>query len=159
MAGFPVNLKYYQVGEPITFIVDITNTGNIDLSNATLSYQVLDGSTVLASGSGNQASIAKEKTWTFYTTGYRTTEANLGKNLAIKVTVTANGVSKTVTYTNPFRVDRRGMTVTITFANKGTGINGAYTTGDSLDYTITITNTGSLTLDDVEATTTFGSLS
>lgn len=143
----------YVIGEDVTYQVTITNTGNVPLSNVTLSNS-LSGAT-MPNGS-TIASIGVGETVTALVS-YTVKDSDAGKTLTNTVTATANGVTHSATATS-VTVHTYKLTVTVTISNNGTGIDNAYTTGDNINYTITVRNDSEIALSNVDVTSSLSSL-
>lgn len=149
----PADGAAYAVGETITWDVVIANTGNVPLTNMTLSGNTT-GSTIVGGASISTlavgASITKQITYTVKA-------SDNGKTIAGAITAAANGVTHTASAA-AVSVHSYGIAVKVAIANTGTGINKAYTTDDEIKYTITITNNSDVALTNVDVSSTIGSL-
>lgn len=149
----PTSDGAYNPGDTVRWAVNVVNTGNQTLKNGTLSDK-LTGATV------DNASIAtlpiKASTSRNVSFVTNETDSDVG-DMRNTVSVTANGVTKEAT-SGTFRVNRASLDVTVTIANTGTGINGAYTTGDDIIYTIKVTNDGTSTVNNINVGASLGSV-
>lgn len=149
----PADGKSYAIGEIITWDVTIANTGNAPLTNAKLTSN-LSGVTFADGGTIASIPVGASKT---LRASYTVKDADAGKSITQTVNAAANGVTKAVT-AQSVTVHTYRLTVTVTIANKGTGINSAYTTDDDIVYTITVKNDSDIALTDVGLTSSLSSL-
>lgn len=130
----------YIVGDEITYSIEVTNTGNVTLTNVTVS----DSSAVLGACTPAQpATLAPNASMTCSATHIVTqTDVNAGE-----YTNTATGRSN--------QTDPVTDSVTVNFVPSPsidvvkTVTPGTYEVGDTIPYTITATNTGNVTLTNV----------
>lgn len=159
------NNSLNDVGDIINYIFSVKNTGNVSLTNITLT-----DAKVLVKG-GPIALLNPQATDNAtFTAVYTITQADVDKGFVYN-TATATGsspgntndVTTASTNGNPAKptdvIDPTCPTCTITpfeqkgkialikkVTNTGTGVNGTFLQGDIIKYLFTITNTGNLTL-------------
>src|SRR5690606_19136155 len=151
--GDAATTAYNAVGDVLEYTITVTNTGNVTLSN----IEVNDALTGLSEVVATLAPAAFQT----FTTTYTVTQADLD-NGSVLNTATATGDDPDGTPVDPEdptdgEVETPGtQTPAFTLVKALTSINGdAATTaynavGDVLEYTITVTNTGNVTLENIE---------
>lgn len=158
--GDPANGETYALGETITWEIKVTNSGNVTLED----IQVGDSLTYLDDKSGKTLSGTLTAPAGFddtlgrgdsvtYTYSYKVTEADLGKFLVNAATATgkdSNGNDATPgsDEADPIPTDDLEPNLSVT---KEAHLTSA-AVGDTISYTITVTNTGNQTLNNIEVT-------
>lgn len=130
-----------KAGDVISYTLTVTNTGNVTLSNVT----VVDPMTGLNRSIGALVPGGIES----LTTSYTVTQADMDRGLIVNVA--------TVSAIGPDETGLRGQDEALVKANQNADItvditdNGAEITqaGQEIVYTITVTNTGNVTLENV----------
>ncbi|WP_232825793.1 DUF11 domain-containing protein, partial [Algoriphagus litoralis] len=134
---------YSTVGEPLEYEITVTNIGNVTLNNVVLT----DDLTSLTQNIGTMAPGASS----VYTTTYVVTQQDLDSGL-ITNEATATGVEATPQATpvsdkdNAVSVARRQPGIKL---NKQSSTASYAQPGDVIDYTLTVTNIGNVTLDNI----------
>lgn len=149
-----------KAGEDVTYSFLVTNTGNVTLSDLTVTDSDF-------SGTGRLSAIdCPSSTLTFgadeiCTATYTTTQADVDAGGSLTNTATAEGTppsSDTPTTSGPstveIPVDRQPAVTVVKHAGTPVDVNGNGLTdaGDTIAYTFTVTNTGNTTLTDVGVT-------
>ena len=135
-------------GETIEYTITVDNTGNVDLTNVVLD-DVFAGGATLVSGDTNTNNILETtETW-IYTADYTVTQADLNAGADL-VNVAAVDTDQTARAdrrrhlhggSEPVADDREGLT------NADDAV--VDTAGESIEYTITVDNTGNVDLTNV----------
>ena len=157
-----------QPGDVLTYTITVTNTGNTTFDRVVVSdemwqngkvkqitieiggqeYQanVDSGSWTIAAWNSSKTSFAPNETWTCTYT-YTVNEDDVeGISNTATVTTTDGGPSdKTTTYTDVFNADMN-VDKELTLVNGQPYEGGAVRPGDTLTYSITVTNTGEDTI-------------
>ncbi|MBN7799217.1 DUF11 domain-containing protein [Algoriphagus aestuariicola] len=134
---------YSTVGEQLEYEITVTNIGNVTLNNVVLT----DDLTGLTQSVGTMAPGASS----VYTTTYVVTQQDLDSGL-ITNEATATGVEATPQATpvsdkdNAVSVARRQPGIKL---NKQSSTASYAQPGDVIDYTLTVTNIGNVTLDNI----------
>ncbi len=155
-ASAPANGKAYERGEEVTYTITVTNKGNVAYNNV----KVVDPKTGLNEIIETLA-VDEEKQ---FTTTHVISEADIVVGTyANTATATADAVTdpKTDTPVTPSGEDteviggdegdypidngRADLVVSKIVTNRGTGENGAFKLGETIEYEITVTNNGNLT--------------
>ena len=161
-ASAPADGISYKLDEVINFTIDVTNNGDVDLANVEVTDE-LEGAVIGAGEgyvvSGNVAQIANLSVGSTVTVKatYTVQETDMG-NAEFKNTATATGEGTTGTdTTDPIPMDEVDKQLTVvkelTNLDEATGANGeekAFALGDTMEFDITVTNTGNQTLSDIE---------
>jgi gliding motility-associated-like protein/uncharacterized repeat protein (TIGR01451 family) len=136
--------KYNSQGEEITYTIVVKNTGNVNITDIVLTDQLLALNEVIAS-------IPQGVSVT-YTEGYKITQDDLDNGAVIN-TASASGkapnnesVENSVTYTI-FAEQNPDLSLTLTTTPARFA-----TIGSEIKYTITLKNTGNVTITDVAVT-------
>jgi uncharacterized repeat protein (TIGR01451 family) len=142
-----------DLGETISYSYDIANTGNVTLSNVTLTDDKVAASVIRCPSGGTSnivASMAPGATLTCVAT-YSVTQANIDSGLITNIgTVTSGATSATSSKTvalagNPsLEVTKTGVL--------SMGSNGRADAGDLIVYSYAVKNTGNVTLRSVTVT-------
>ncbi|WP_198293619.1 DUF7507 domain-containing protein, partial [Algoriphagus resistens] len=147
----PIQRTFGEAGEVIDYTLTVTNTGNVTLTEV----EVTDPLTGFVTTVPTLAPTANET----YTVSYTATQANVNAGLIVNQ-ATATGATppgRTVSDTdNAVVLSRRSAAIDLS-KEADVGIYGAV--GDVITYTLTVTNTGNVTLADVGVTdplTAFG---
>ena len=156
----PTNGSTYALGETITWSITVTNSGNVTLKD----IQVSDSLTYQGDESGNKLSGTLTPPAGFdgnldcgesvtYTYSYQVTEADLGKTLVNTATATGKdsndeNAEPDSDEADPVRTDDPNPSLSVTKkADKTSAV-----VGDTISYTITVTNTGNQTLNSIKVT-------
>ena len=156
-AKAPADGKAYKLGEEVTYEVKVSNKGNVDYSNV----KVNDAQTGL---SETIDSLPVNGSKTFTTTHVVTEEdiaagtyTNVATAVADPITdndgnvyTPAGSDDETIgaTTDKPIVDPQSKLEVKKTVTNKGTGENGTFKLGDTIEYKISVTNKGNLTVKD-----------
>lgn len=149
----------YFVGDDVAFNIAVVNNGNITLTNLVVSEQLAQCK--IQSGTGytvdsNTAKITKIAPGATVNVNavYSIPDSDQGRN-GITNTVNVTATETTGKATSPaFNVSDQVMTLTASkaIASTGTGSGGAYTSGDTIKYAITVQNTKDREYDGVTVT-------
>lgn len=153
----PPNGSFYTDGDTIRYEYVIRNTGNVPLDDTTVKITIT-GNVNGANKTMSSFDAIQPGAEIRFTDEYVVTSSNAGYDIKCTATVTSKGVTRTasapVISTGKYKIE-----ASMTRSGTATGLNGAYTVGDTIVYTITVRNTGTADLNNVEVTTDFGSLS
>ncbi len=156
----PTNGSTYALGETITWSITVTNSGNVTLKD----IQVSDSLTYQGDESGNKLSGTLTPPAGFdgnldrgesvtYTYSYQVTEADLGKTLVNTATATGKDsndkdAEPDSDEADPVRTDdlKPSLSVTKTADRETAAV------GETINYTITVTNNGNQTLNSIKVT-------
>ena len=156
----PTNGSTYALGETITWSITVTNSGNVTLED----IQVSDSLTYQGDESGNKLSGTLTPPAGFdgnldrgesvtYTYSYQVTEADLGKTLVNTATATGKDsndkdAEPDSDEADPVRTDdlKPSLSVTKTADRETAAV------GETINYTITVTNNGNQTLNSIKVT-------
>lgn len=156
----PTNGSTYALGETITWSITVTNSGNVTLKD----IQVSDSLTYQGDESGNKLSGTLTPPAGFdgnldrgesvtYTYSYQVTEADLGKTLVNTATATGKdsndkNAEPDSDEADPVRTDdlKPSLSVTKTADRETAAV------GETINYTITVTNNGNQTLNSIKVT-------
>ncbi|MFD2037348.1 beta strand repeat-containing protein, partial [Belliella marina] len=145
--------SYNAVGDVLEYTITITNTGNVTLSN-------IDVEDALTGLSETIATLAPAGTQTFPTT-HTVTQSDLDNGSVLNV-ATANGEDPNGDPVDPedptdgeeetpaTQEPSFTLTKTLTSINADAGLTSYNAVGDVLEYTITVTNTGNVTLENLD---------
>ncbi|MDD3176244.1 MAG: hypothetical protein PHS28_00875, partial [Atopobiaceae bacterium] len=140
----------YKAGDVVTYDITVTNTGNTDLAGITVSDEMSDGGTAALSDSA-AFDLAAGQTKTITAT-YTVTQADVdaGTTVTNVATATSKGGTTDPSDPAPFtpEAQNKAYTTAKTVTNKGTGEDGAFKAGETVDFDITVKNTGNTTLTD-----------
>jgi hypothetical protein len=165
-----------QVNSPVTFTIQIANTGNIDLNSYSITDNKISGVPVcpaiaLYSTGGNPGVLSPGKSFSCsYTYNLQQTDVDAGVwvNTATVTATTVNGTSLCTTTTGASSASVCTSTASVTWPLTGTismtkvplytGSNAAAVVGQAVPYTFMLKNTGattlkSITVSDVKLTT------
>ncbi|WP_035456984.1 DUF7507 domain-containing protein, partial [Algoriphagus terrigena] len=140
----PLQRTYNQAGEVIDYEIVVTNTGNVTLTDVEVSDPLTGFETTI----GSMAPADSET----YTVSYTVTQADVDRGTIVNV-ASVSGLTpadRTVTDTdNAIVLARRSASISIT---KDADVQTYDEVGDVIDYTLVVTNTGNVTLTNVEVT-------
>ncbi|WPR73990.1 gliding motility-associated C-terminal domain-containing protein [Algoriphagus sp. NG3] len=141
----PLQRTYNASGEVIDYTLTVTNTGNVTLTNV----EVTDPLTGFDNGGALTLSPGASEVYTVsYTATQADVDAGLIVNQAIATGITPPG--RTVTDTdNAVVLARRSAAIELT---KEADVETYEVVGDVITYTLTVSNTGNVTLTEVEVT-------
>lgn len=140
----------FKVGEVVEYTITVKNTGNVDLTGLVLTDMIeIDDKAPAAlevPAEGNSFDLEKHGVKTFKVTY---TVQPTDKTLVNTAIVTGDGDEKKDP-TDPEEIEPNpDWTVTKTVVNTGSGENGAFRTGDTIKYEITVKNIGNVDLTDL----------
>ncbi|MGI6325981.1 MAG: DUF7507 domain-containing protein [Saccharofermentanales bacterium] len=149
------NDGFADVGETITYTFTVTNTGNVSLSNVTVTDPLVSNIAYVSGDSNNNGVLDVGEVWT-YTGSYAVTQANIDAGSVYNTaTVTAKKgdieVKDTDDHTEGLQqgpaieIDKTG-----TFNDENN--DGFADVGETITYTFTVTNTGNVSLSNVTVT-------
>ena len=162
-----------KVGETINYTVTVTNNGNVDLANVAVQDEMMNSTTVTVTAKDSDgADVTPDGTWSENT--YTITSLPAGVTYTFKYSYTAtendvkSGVSNTVTVDAPDLPENPSDTVKVQVLDPKIDIEKALTAvnggevptdynaqvGDALTYTITVTNTGNTSFEEITVTDT-----
>jgi uncharacterized repeat protein (TIGR01451 family) len=136
-----------SAGETINYTITVDNTGNVNLTNVVLT-DVLAGGATLASGDTNSDGVLDVgETW-IYTADYEVIQANIDAGTDI-----VNSASVDTDQTDPLGDDAtttiQNAALTIVKEADKASVSSA---GETINYTITVDNTGNVNLTNVVLT-------
>ncbi|MDO5334672.1 MAG: hypothetical protein Q4F23_01145, partial [Coriobacteriia bacterium] len=148
----PKNGVSYELDETIKYQVTVTNTGNLTLSNVALTDDNADDLDVKEVGT-----LAPGASKTFKAS-HKVTEADIQSGSVVNnatATATSPDPNKEVTVvpgqaTDPTDAPNAHVTITKEAEQNGTAENGAFKLGETIHYTITVTNTGNQTAKNIK---------
>jgi gliding motility-associated-like protein/uncharacterized repeat protein (TIGR01451 family) len=140
----------YNAGDQITYAFTVTNTGNVPLTNVTITdpkVTVVGGPiATLAAGATNSST---------FTATYTLTQADITAG-SFTNTATATGTYNNQPYTGSDSDTQNFPMPSISLIKTGTYVDnapvGTYNAGDQITYTFTVTNTGNVPLTNVTIT-------
>jgi len=140
----------FKVGDTVEYTITVTNTGNVALTGLALSdLMEIDGKTILALEAPAEAKafdLSKGETKAFviaYTV--QPTDKTL-----MNTAIVTDGKHTEEDPTDPEEIeDHPAWSVTKAVVNTGSGKDGAFRTGDTIKYEITVKNTGNVALTDL----------
>ena len=139
-----------QAGDVITYTYVVTNTGNVSMSNVTISDAHSGTGTLGAVSPASVANLAVGASTTF-TADYTVTQDDIDSGTAITNTATANADPASGTYT-PVTADESVAVETpapaMTLAKTASDTSGVQA-GDIITYTYVATNTGNVSMSNV----------
>lgn len=147
----PENGEYYDIGEAVTYTLTIVNHGKRALDGFSLSanYGTLESQSVDGLAVGDSVTVNGT-----FTPG----EELAGQFVTITVTGSNELVDKEAS-SEQLRIGYKpSMKVEVKVKNKGTGIDGAFTTGDTVELEISVINDGNVEIDDIEVETDLGEI-
>jgi uncharacterized repeat protein (TIGR01451 family) len=141
-------------GDVLNYTITARNTGNVALENVSVMDTLPDGSPATLTGPSGDANgnglLDVEERWT-WTTTYTVTQADIdaGDDLVNQVSATADGIARPVS-------DRAttGISTSSGIDIKKDVDRDSISAPGRLNYTITVTNTGNTTLENVSLTDT-----
>jgi uncharacterized repeat protein (TIGR01451 family) len=135
---------YSTAGQPVTFTLTAANTGNVTLSNVTVSDSGLSSVTCPASFAGTLAPGASVSC----TGSYSVTQADLdGGSYTNHASVTSSQTSAAVTASDTIQASQNpALSLADSDSLNGAGYTAA---GQPVTFTVTATNAGNVTLTDV----------
>jgi uncharacterized repeat protein (TIGR01451 family) len=149
-----INIGSYSAGDRIDYTFSITNTGNVTLTNVTLSdlNATVTGDPIPSMAPG---AINTET----YTASYILTQADIDAGTYANA-ASVSGTPPAGSGANPTDEDSDTTPLlrnpSISLSKTGTYVDviniGSYSAGDRIDYTFSITNTGNVTLTNVTIT-------
>lgn len=144
----------YGLGQEITPTVTITNTGTRTLTDITLVSDELNFNDIIV----NSLSSGQSYTYTMSNYSYLVDESTILDGLIVDFSVSAldtldDAITDSTTYT--YSVESPRSTLSIVFTPDST----KYAEGDTITPEITITNTGNLTLYNIECTSNLTDIS
>jgi uncharacterized repeat protein (TIGR01451 family) len=132
-----------HVGDTVTYVFTVTNTGGVDLSNIDLTDTKCDSTPTLVADGNGDAVLAVEEQWTFRCDHTITTgDGDPVHNVA---TVTGDHEGGTVSDTDPHDVDVIHPDIDL----EKTASPTSGPAGTTVVYTYAVTNTGDTTLFDI----------
>ncbi|NUO78410.1 MAG: DUF11 domain-containing protein, partial [Lysobacter sp.] len=145
-----------SVGDTLTYTVTVTNTGNVTLTGVVVTDNKITPNTITCATVDPAATCVLTGT-------YRVTQADAEAgqvlNTAVVTTNTPNACPPgstapecNPTVTVPVKQEPKLSSVKAMTANADEDGNGAISVGDTLTYTVTVTNTGNVSLADVVVT-------
>ena len=159
------------LNQTVTYTYQITNSGNVTFDNVSisdvhlgtgsLSTITLESTTGTDAGGDNIVDTLAPGQVAIFESTYVVTQADIDNQIDITNTATATGTPRTGSLIDPFIqevvsvvVEAPSMEATKTQAivDNGDGVDGL---GDTINYTITVQNTGNVTLTGVTLTDTF----
>ncbi|MBK9255216.1 MAG: DUF11 domain-containing protein [Saprospiraceae bacterium] len=145
-------LGIYNAGDQITYSFTVTNTGNVTLTNVTVTDPLVtvSGSPIASLAPGQSNSVA-------YTATKTLTQTDIDNGIFTN-TATVTGTPPTGPNVTDTDDDTQNFiqTPTVDIVKTGTYVDnapiGIYNAGDEITYTFTVTNTGNVTLTNVTVT-------
>ena len=155
-AAAPADGVAYKLGETINYTINVTNKGNVAYSNVNL-----DDDLTALHRSIDTLAVGETKT---FTTSYVVTSADIingvVKNVACakgdEIVVPGSNGEETVrpsgedTHEGETEDANAVITVVKTVTNSGTGENGTFKLGDTIEYGISVTNNGNVAVFDIQ---------
>ncbi len=155
------------VGDVITYTYDVSNSGNVEIDNIVIS-DVHSGTGTLSTPSGGTTSLLPGENTTFTAT-YTVTQEDIDAGVDINNTATVNATPQRGNYapvsdTESVKVVESIATISmVKSAGVPTIVNGVDANvtdeGDTITYSLSVQNTGNVTLHDVVVTDTIASVS
>jgi uncharacterized repeat protein (TIGR01451 family)/gliding motility-associated-like protein len=143
-------LNYSQVGNSISYTVEVENTGNVSISNVSVNDPLATtGPTYVSGDTGNDDIMAPGETWV-YTLTHQVTQADLDAGQIVNK-ATADGTPSQGTLipgTGSYTIDAV-LNPNINII-KTSNVTGYDTAGDVIEYYININNSGNVTLNGFE---------
>ncbi len=145
----PENGKSYKLGETISYKIVVTNTGNLTVSGITVSDPNADNFTDRTIDALAPGAFAE------FEAAHVVTEADIQAGTVVNV-ATAKGtdssdkeIDNSGKDTDPTDTPNAALTVMKTAEQNGSAADGAFKLGETINYTITVTNTGNQTVSNV----------
>ena len=135
-------------GETIEYTITVDNTGNVDLTSVVLTDVFAGGATLVSGDDGDNASSRPTETWV-YSADYTVTQADLNAGADL-VNVAAVDTDQTAPQDDDATstVDQNpSLTIVKDLTNADDAV--VDTAGESIEYTITVDNTGNVDLTNV----------
>ncbi len=135
----------------LTYTVTVVNTGNVDLTNVVVSDVFAGGATLSSGDVSNPGVLDVGETW-IYTADYDVTQADIneGTDLVNTASVDTDQTAPTSADANTAVTQNPAVTIVKTGSLlSDVDGSGDVTLGDELEYVVTATNSGNVTLTDV----------
>ena len=132
-------------GEVIEYTITVDNTGNVDLTGVVLTDAFAGGATLVSGDINNNSMLETSETWV-YTADYVVTQADLNAGTAWSTWRRSTRLRPPRSRTTPPRRWRRAPALTIVKALTNAADAVVDTAGESIEYTITVANTGNADL-------------
>ena len=142
----------YAVGDVVTYTITQTNTGNVTLNNVVITDDEGHGKSTTSGETGSCTSVAPSATCILvgtYTITQTEKDAGTFKNTA---SVKSTEIPTALEDSNTITLAQSAAQTLAKAVTSKTGTAGAYAVGDVVTYTITQTNTGNVTLNNVVIT-------
>ena len=142
----------YKLGDTIEYYISVKNTGNLTITNITVTDPNADGF-----GTKTIASLAPNQSSEVYTATHVVTEADVRAGKVSNV-ATATGTSpdteKPEPEVKPGQADSKTETAksSLSVTKTSADANKEYKLGETINYTITITNDGNQTVKNIKVT-------
>ena len=135
-------------GETIEYTITVDNTGNVDLTNVVLDDVFAGGATLVSGDLNNNSILETTETWT-YSADYVVTQADLNAGTAL-VNVAAVDTDQTARQHDD-ATSTVAQSPALTIVKELTNADDAVvdTAGETIEYTITVDNTGNVDLTNV----------
>lgn len=150
----------FTTGDKIEYDIDLTNEGGKEQTDVKVS-ETLDGAKIVAGegysleedGAAKIASMTRDQS-VKVKAEYEVKESDLGKQTLMNTATVQAGTAQIPVVSPAASMDeiKRGLSVAVAITNEGTGSDQKFTTGDTINYRITVTNTGNVTLSNVTVT-------
>lgn len=157
--GDPANGETYALGETITWEIEVTNSGNVGLKNVSLTDTLKDDTNAFVDNldlgeEANAFDLAAGSSKTF-TVSYEVKESDLGKNLVNTATASAENPAdpdgepvQDEKQADPIPTDNLEPNLSVSKEADRTSAM----VGETISYTITVTNNGNQTLNSIKVT-------
>ena len=135
-------------GETIEYTITVDNTGNVDLTNVVLDDVFAGGATLVSGDTNNNSILETGETWT-YSADYMVTQADLNAGTAL-VNVAGVDTDQTARQHDD-ATSTVAQSPALTIVKSLTNADDAVvdTAGETIEYTITVANTGNVALTNV----------
>ena len=135
-------------GETIEYTITVANTGNVDLTGVILTDTFAGGATLISGDTNNNGILETNEIWT-YSADYVVTQADLNAGVPL-----VNVATVDTNQTDPQQDDAISTVdqdVLLTIVKSLTNVDDAVvdTAGETIEYTITVDNTGNVDLTSV----------